>query len=87
MSIRKVHGKFNIVSKNIRKYRLQNNWSQEKLALKLNLLGLPFTKNDIQRIEVNRRIVRDFELIFLAEVFDISISELLSITTSKLNIT
>jgi len=75
------------VGKNIRKYRLQNNWSQEKLALKLNLLGLPFTKNDIQRIEVNRRIVRDFELIFLAEVFDISISELLSITTSKLNIT
>lgn len=86
MSIRKVNGKLNIIDKNVKKLRKARKWSQADLARELNLLGLPFHKNDIQGIESNERTVRDVELCFLAQVFDVKMEDLLTDIDGDINI-
>ena len=75
MSARRVNGKLNIVGKNISKYRVAKNWSQDDLTRELNLIGLPFHKNDIQTIETYKRTVRACELWFLAKVFNVTLED------------
>lgn len=58
--------------------RLQPRCSQRALADKMQLLGLNMTKNMIQCIESGERSVTDIELKAFAEVFQISVDELLA---------
>ena len=51
--------------------------SQRILAEKLQLKGIDVDKNAVQRIESGDRFVTDIELKVLAEIFNISIDELL----------
>ncbi len=71
--------KINIIGTNLKKYRLQMNLSQEQLCNKLSLLGITLYKNDIYRIENNKRVVKDFELWGIAKCLNIKIEELLLI--------
>ena len=50
--------------------------SQRALADKLQLIGIDVDKNAIQRIECGKRFVTDIELCALAEIFSVSINEL-----------
>ena len=50
--------------------------SQRILAEKLQLFGIDVDKNAIQRIESGQRFVTDIELVKIAEIFDVSIDEL-----------
>ena len=59
----------NIVGNNLKKYRLEKNLSQEQLCNKLSLIGITLYKNDIYRIENNKRTVKDFELWGITQVF------------------
>ena len=43
----------------------------------MQLLGLDIDKNAIQRIEAGKRFVTDIELIVFAEMFKITVDELL----------
>ena len=52
--------------------------SQRILAEKLQLKGIDADKNAIQRIESGERFVTDIEIKALAEIFNISVDELLS---------
>ena len=52
--------------------------SQRILAEKLQLKGIDVDKNAIQRIESGERFVTDIEIKALAEIFNISVDELLS---------
>lgn len=56
----------------------QPKMSQQKLANKLQLIGLDIDKNAIQRIESGQRFVTDIELIAFAEIFGVSCDFLLS---------
>ena len=77
MAVRKLNNKFNVISSNLRKYRIMKKLSQAKLATSLNLLGIQVHKNDICLIEANKRTVKDYEIWAFAKVLDIHIEDLL----------
>lgn len=63
----------------IRKLREARDWSQSDLAAKCQLAGWDVGRDIIARIEGKIRLVRDSELITLAEVFGVTPNELLPI--------
>lgn len=69
----------NIIGLNLKKYREKNKVSQEQLCNKLALLGITLYKNDIYRIENNKRAVKDFELWGLSKTLNVKMEELLTI--------
>ena len=71
-------GKNNLCGENIRKYRLSypTKLSQRALADKMQLIGIDVDKNSIQRIECGKRFVTDIELRGFAEIFEVSLDEL-----------
>lgn len=72
-------GKNNICGEKIYFLRKQQTpkMSQRILAEKMQLLGIDVDKNAIQRIESGERFVTDIEIKALAEIFNISIDNLL----------
>lgn len=72
-----VNGRNNICGEQVAKYRIACELSQRQLAEKLQLLGLDVDKNAIQRIEAGKRFVTDIELVYLANVFQITLDTLL----------
>ena len=70
-------GSNNISGREISRLRKNNNMSQRELADNMQLLGLDIDKNAIQRIEAGKRFVTDIELIVFAEMFKITVDELL----------
>ena len=75
----KNNGRNNLCGENIRKFRLSfpTKLSQKGLADKMQLIGIDVDKNAIQRIESGKRFVTDIELKAFAEIFDVSIDELI----------
>ena len=71
-------GRNNVCGENVYKLRKSMNpkMSQRALAEKLQLYGMDVDKNAIQRIESGQRFVTDIELVAIANVFEISIDEL-----------
>ena len=71
-------GRNNVCGENVYKLRksMKPKMSQRALAEKLQLYGMDVDKNAIQRIESGQRFVTDIELVAIANVFDISIDEL-----------
>ncbi len=72
-------GRNNLCGANIRKLRLDypTKLSQRALADKMQLIGIDVDKNAIQRIECGKRFVTDIELRAFAEIFDVSLDELI----------
>ena len=70
----------NLCGKNVSALRKSQSqkMSQRALAEKLQLLGIDVDKNAIQRIECGKRFVTDIELRALAEVFSVTLDELIS---------
>ena len=69
----------NISGESIRKLRLAHptKLSQRALADKMQLIGIDVDKNSIQRIESGSRFVTDIELKAFAEIFGVSICDLI----------
>lgn len=78
-------GDNNICGKNIMIFRKAAGLSQQKLAAKLQLMGLDVDKNAIQRIEAGKRFVTDIELVYLANALDAAYGDLLN--PSEINTT
>ncbi|MBE6702242.1 MAG: helix-turn-helix transcriptional regulator [Ruminococcaceae bacterium] len=74
----KNEGKNNLCGEKIRALRLgyPSKLSQRALADKMQLIGIDVDKNAIQRIECGKRFVTDIELKAFAEIFGVSVSEL-----------
>ena len=70
-------GRNNICGVKIAKLRKGLKISQREVADRLQLIGLDIDKNAVQRIESGQRFVTDIELISLAKVFSVDITELL----------
>ena len=69
-------GRNNIVGVAVREYRKQLRISQRELADRLQIIGLDIDKNAVQRIESGQHFITDIELIYLAQVFNITVEEL-----------
>ena len=67
------------LEKNIARIRkeIEPKLSQRAFADKLQLYGIDVDKNAIQRIECGKRFVTDIELVAIAEVLDVSVTDLL----------
>ena len=70
-------GRNNVCGKQVAVFRSKKHWSQRELADALQIAGLDVDKNAIQRIEAGKRFVTDIELIYLARVLDVKITDLL----------
>ena len=75
----KNNGRNNLCGDNIRRLRLGSptKLSQRGLADKMQLIGIDVDKNAIQRIESGKRFVTDIELKGFAEIFEVSLDELI----------
>lgn len=69
-------GKKNICGKIVSKKRIEMQISQRQLAELLQLQGLDFDKNAIQKIEAGNRYVTDIELITLMNFLKFDIKDL-----------
>lgn len=66
----------NLIGHNVRKYRLQNKMSQQKLSNQLELLGVYVCRGSISRIEDKSRTVTDIELFAIAKILNVKITDL-----------
>lgn len=64
----------NIIGQNLVKLRHQAGWTQEGLAIKIQLRGHYMTREIIANIESGRSAVTDKSIVPFAEVFDVEIS-------------
>ena len=78
MKIYKFNGKCNVSGARVRLEREKAGISQEKLAAKLQLLGIDVTQKSVSRIETGDRVVADYELLALAKALDVSVEYLLN---------
>ncbi len=69
--------KMNIVGDNVRKYRIMQKMSQQKLSDKLELMGVYVCRGSVSRIEDKSRTVTDIELYALAKVLNVNIDDLI----------
>ena len=76
----------NISNKQIKKHRLAQKLSYEKLSLKLMLLGIDISAQSLYHIEANKRTVTDFELCAIAKCLNINPTELFNDFESYLKI-
>ena len=72
MKIYKYNNFKNISGNKIKELRLKHNLTQQELAERLQLKGIDISSNEISKIENNNRLVQDFELFALAEIFKVS---------------
>ena len=74
----KNEGRNNLCGERIRALRLNEptKLSQRGLADKMQLIGIDLDKNAIQRIECGKRFVTDIELKGFAEIFEVSLDQL-----------
>ena len=73
-------GRNNLCGDKVKSLRLaySTKLSQRGLADKLQLIGIDVDKNAIQRIENGKRFVTDIELKALADIFEVSVNDLLN---------
>ena len=62
----------NLIAKRLRQLRKERGLSQEELAAQLQLLGVDISQPLISKIEQNQRFVKDYELVCLCQVLQVS---------------
>ena len=70
----------NRIGQRVKELRKAHNLTQKTLAAKLHLAGHDFNDLAILRIEQGTRFVPDYEVVALAEVFNVSCEYLLGLT-------
>lgn len=66
----------NLVGPQVRKLRCNSNWSQAKLAMKLQLKGLDISREVIAQIEGQFHCVKDKDLPYFARAFEVGLMDL-----------
>ena len=70
----------NRIEQRVKELRKAHNLTQKTLAAKLQLAGYDFNDLTILRIEQGTRFIPDYEVVALAEVFNVSCEYLLGLT-------
>ena len=74
--MRKFNNNKNMSGEFIKNKRLQNKYNRNDLARELQLIGLNVSVDFIYRVETNRVMLKDFELIAFSIVLDFDLNEL-----------
>ncbi len=69
----------NIAGSRVKIARLKNNLTQQELSAKLETLAIYVDRASISKIEQQKRIITDFELVALSQVLNVSVNWLLGI--------
>lgn len=67
----------NVISENLKIYRMKNNLTQNQLAAKMQTLGVNLDQQMISKIEHNTRFVTDYELAFFCVALNINLTDIL----------
>lgn len=70
------YDEMNLVGDKIKKLRLERNMSQKEFSEKLEIYAIYICRGSVSRIEKKIRTITDFELIAIARVLRVPISEL-----------
>ena len=70
-------GNKNVSHLQLRRMRTRKNITQEELAAKMQVLSVNINQQEISRIENNRRVVSDFELVCFCKALSCTERELL----------
>lgn len=73
----------NRIGKRVKELRTAKQLSQKALAEQLQLAGYEFNDLTVLRIEQGTRFVPDYEVVALAELFQVSCEYLLGVTDEK----
>ncbi len=76
MQVKKLNGKSNVIGKNIKKYRELRNLTQRELSNKIALLGIDIYHSDISQIENQKLLLKDFEIIAICKVLNVTYEQL-----------
>lgn len=76
MLVKKLNGKSNVIGKNIKKYRELRNLTQRELSNKIALLGIDIYHSDISQIENQKLLLKDFEIIAICKVLNVTYDQL-----------
>lgn len=66
----------NVIFPSLSKYRKNGKMSQQKLAAKMQLLGIGIDQQAISRIERDKRSVTDFELMCICKILNVQAESL-----------
>jgi transcriptional regulator with XRE-family HTH domain len=66
----------NVIGPQVRRIREQKGWSQNKLAVKLQVAGWDTSQDSVSRLENQDRRVPDLELFILADVLKVKLDDL-----------
>ena len=77
MKIYAYNGRCNVSGRNVRLIRERMKLSQDQLAARMQVEGVPLTQKAISRIETGERVVADYELMLLAKALNTSVEGLL----------
>ena len=83
MKITGEKGQANSCGGRIRKLREARGYSQNDLAIRLQLAGINMTQKIISCIETGHRVVPDYEIQYLAEALGVSVMYLLGLEEEK----
>ena len=79
MKIYHYEGKANIIGPKIKAARLSQHFTQEELAIKMQLRNIEISQKVISRIEKQERFVADYELLAFSEILKLDLYELFSL--------
>lgn len=66
----------NVIGSQVRRLRVARCWTQQQLAIKLQCLGWDTSREVVAEIERRNYGVHDLQLLYLADIFGVSIAEL-----------
>ena len=66
----------NLIGPQVRKLRAKHDWSQNDLAIKLQLVGFDVDRSTIAKIESRLVWVGDWQLFYFTRVFKVELDEL-----------
>ncbi len=68
----------NVIAKNLFYFRQKRELTQDQLAAKLQIMNVNIDQQMISKIELNKRIVTDYELACLCRALRVSLTDMLS---------
>lgn len=74
--INRYNSSINIIGNNIKKFRKDQNLSQEYLCARLQTMGYQISRSDISKIENKKKFISDFEVLGFSKALKISIEKL-----------
>lgn len=71
--------KRNIAGPRVRAARLKNNMTQKELSVQLEILAVYIDRASISKLEQQKRIITDIELVALSKILNVSVDWLLGL--------